>query len=74
LIWYLIFSKSPNASYASVIRNIHARALLLLQRVDANSLLGAEGTLLLEDLLLLLAELLVDLGALAGLVAVVPGL
>jgi hypothetical protein len=26
----------PNASYASVIRNIHARALLFRQRIDAN--------------------------------------
>lgn len=46
----------------------------LSQRVDANSLLGAEGALLLELGLLLLAELLVDLGALAGLVAVVLSL
>jgi len=68
------FSKSPNASYRGVIRNIHARASLFVKRVDANILLGAEGTLLLELGLLLLAELLVDLCALAGLVAVVLGL
>jgi hypothetical protein len=39
-----------------------------------STLLGAEGALLLELGLLLFPELLVDLGALAGLVAVVLGL
>jgi len=58
-----------------VIRNIHASASLFQgQRVNANSLLGTESALLLELGLLLLTELLVDLSALAGLVAVVLGL
>ncbi len=38
------------------------------------NLVGAEGALLLHHLLLFLLKLLVDLGALAGLVAVVLGL
>jgi hypothetical protein len=68
------FQNPPNASYASVIRKIHARASLFGKRIDANILLGAEAALLGQLSLLLLAELLVNLGALAGLVAVVPGL
>jgi hypothetical protein len=68
----LVSSLTSNASYASVIRKNHTGALLFVRK--SSSLLGAEGTLLLELGLLLFPKLLVDLGALAGLVAVVLGL
>jgi hypothetical protein len=49
--------------------------MLLAQRRERTHLVGGtEGALLLEELSLLLGDLLVDLGSLAGLVAVGSGL
>ena len=53
---------------------MHALRFLKSKSQCANILLGAEVALLLERGLLLLAELLVNLGTLAGLVAVVLSL